>query len=149
MQVILLWDELVCHLQTDTNGFLHFLLGGKWRPKKKTLASDRFLGDTRKHREPCQRSWFDKDLLSPVLQEVFNPCGDVWVYPHVFHFALLRQLYWEFFLYTLLKTSNATFIILPTSSIIIIWVILNLQYIKFKAFKSIFWKLKNMCLSFV
>jgi len=40
--------------------------------------------------------------------------------------------------YTLKKTSNAPFIILSISSMIIIWATWNLQYIKFKAFKGIF-----------
>jgi len=51
--------------------------------------------------------------------------------------------------YTLLKTSNAPFIILPISYMKIIWVILNLQYNKFKEFKSIFWILKIIRLSFL
>jgi len=50
--------------------------------------------------------------------------------------------------YTLLKTSNAPIIILPISYMKIIWVILNLQYNKFKEFKSIFWILKIIRLSF-
>jgi len=50
--------------------------------------------------------------------------------------------------YTLLKSSNTPFIMLPISSLIIIWAILNSQYIKYKAFKGIISILKKKPNSF-